>query len=304
MDETGLGWAGLADRGVLALGGPDRVDFLQGLVSNDVRRAGPERAIWAALLTPQGKYLHDFLIAELDGTLLLDCEAARRDDLLRRLKLYRLRAKVTLEDRTPDLAVAVAFGPGAAAALGLPGGERGAARPFGGGTAFVDPRTPALGARAILPRAGAEAALKGAGLAPRAASEWTLRRLGLGVPEGSGDLAVEKAILLENGFDALDGVAWDKGCYVGQELTARTKYRGLVKKRLVPVRLDGPPPAPGTPVTTGDGRDAGEVRSVLGDRGLALLRIEELERALDGGAGLLAGEARLLPERPAWAPAP
>ena len=104
---------------------------------------------------------------------------------------------------------------------------------------------------------------------------------------------IEKAILLENGFDELHGVDWDKGCYMGQELTARTKYRGLIKKRLLPVTFEGPAPAPGLQVTR-DGKDAGTLHSVLGATGLALLRLEHLE------GELLAGETRVLPHKPDW----
>jgi folate-binding protein YgfZ len=114
------------------------------------------------------------------------------------------------------------------------------------------------------------------------------------VPDGSRDLPIEKALLLESGFDELNGVDWKKGCYMGQELTARTKYRGLVKKRLFPVRLDGPLPAPGTLIER-DGQEVGEIRSGLGDRALAMLRLDSLK-----GDGLTAGGTRILPEVPAW----
>src|SRR6185503_18496273 len=110
-------------------------------------------------------------------------------------------------------------------------------------------------------------------------AEYEALRLELGVPDGSRDLPVEKAILLENGFDELHGIDWQKGCYMGQELTARTKYRGLVRKRLLPVEIEGPLPAPGTPVMAGD-KEAGEMRSGADGLGLALLRLEHLEAGL------------------------
>jgi folate-binding protein YgfZ len=157
----------------------------------------------------------------------------------------------------------------------------------------VDPRLPELGARAVLPKAGAEAALQGAGLAPAGPTDYDALRIRLGVPDGSRDLEVERATLLENGFDELGGIDWDKGCFMGQELTARTKYRGLVKKRLVPVEIDGPTPEPGTPVTA-DGKDAGVLRSTADGLGLALIRLEHLEAPLSAGA------ARLTPMKPAW----
>lgn len=286
----------LPQRGVLAVGGPDRVSFLQGLVSNDVARVSEGRAVWAALLTAQGKYLHDFCIAARGEELLLDCEAARRDDLLRRLRPYRLRAQVTLEDRTDALAVSALVGTAAPAALELPA-EPGAARTVAGGTAFVDPRHAALGLRLILPREDGGTAL--AGFRQGGEADWDSARLALGVPDGSRDLVPEKSILLENGFDELHGVAWDKGCWMGQELTARTRYRGLIRKRLLPVEVCGPLPAPGTPVFLGE-REAGEMRSGHGGQALALLRLEEVERAAAEGLSFRAGETTLSPRRPSW----
>ena len=280
----------LEDRGVLAIGGPDRASFLQGLVSNDVTRVSNERAVYAALLTAQGKYLHDFIMVEIDETIWLDGEAARLADLKRRLTMFRLRAKVTLEER-PDLAVAAVFG---GTMLGLPA-EPGAARQLGGGTAFVDPRLAALGARAILPRAAMTQTLGEAGAVETDFAEYDRLRLGLGVPDGSRDLILDKSILLESGFDELHGVDWQKGCYIGQELTARTKYRGLIKKRLFPVRIDGPAPAPGA-IITQDGHEAGEMRSSHDGIGLALLRLE----AVGKNAKFAVDDAAIEPMTPDW----
>ena len=276
----------LEGRALLAVAGEDRRKFLQGLVSNDVDKATESRAVWAALLTPQGKFLHEFFIAEIGETLYLEGEAARLADLKRRLSIYKLRSKVTISE-TPGFKVFAVFGSGAASALSLKE-ETGVARPAWGGLVFVDPRHAAMGARAWLPDgvapAGVEAAPFGA---------WDAHRIILGIPDGSRDIEVEKGILLEVGFEELNGVDFQKGCYVGQELTARTKYRALLKKRLVSVRLDGPLPAPGALVTQ-DGAEAGEIRSVAGDRALALLRIEAIEKG-----GLRAGETLLEVENPA-----
>jgi folate-binding protein YgfZ len=283
----------LDDRGVLAVSGPDRRAFLQGLVSNDVDKVGPGQARYAALLTAQGKYLHDFIMVEASETILLDAEAQRLADLKRRLSIYRLRAKVAVDER-PELAVAAVFGDGALAALDLPD-QPGAARAFASGIALVDPRLAALGARCILPRDDARPALKQAGFGEAGFDAWDRLRLGLGIADGSRDLVLDKSILLEAGFDELNGVDWNKGCYIGQELTARTKYRGLVKRRLMPVAIDGPAPAPGTMVTA-DGRDVGEMRSSRDGRGLALLRID----AVLGAKPLIAGTAVIVPSRPDW----
>jgi folate-binding protein YgfZ len=288
----------LEDRGVLEVAGADRVAFLQGLVSNDVAKAGPERALYAALLTAQGKYLHDFFIVARGESLLFDAEAARLEDLRRRLALYKLRSKVSLSDASERFYVAAAFGEGAAAALGL-ADDPGAACDFAGGTAYVDPRLSQLGVRLLLPRSGAAAALAGTGLAREAAETYDRLRLSLGVPDGSRDLAVEKAILLEAGFDELNGIDWQKGCYIGQELTARTKYRALIKKRLMPVAVEGTLPPPETRVLLGT-EEAGEMRTGRDGIGLALLRLDAVEKAAATGAPLTAGEARLKPQKPGW----
>lgn len=279
----------LDDRAVLAIGGPDRALFLQGLVSNDVSRVSGAHAVYAALLTPQGKYLHDFMLVESGAALWLDGEAARLADLKRRLSVYRLRAKVTLDER-PDLAVAAVFG---GSVLALPA-EPGAAQAFGDGVAFTDPRLAALGARVIAPRDSLAAALRDAGAAETGFADYDRLRLSLGVPDGSRDLVLDKSILLESGFDELNGVDWNKGCYIGQELTARTKYRGLIKKRLFPVRIDGPAPEPGAIITLA-GREAGEMRSSRDGIGIALLRLEALAEA-----PLLAGTAAIKPVTPPW----
>jgi folate-binding protein YgfZ len=285
----------LPERGLLVVAGEDRIGFLQGLVSNDVAKVDERRAVHAALLTAQGRYLHDFFIHADGASLVLDGEAARLADLQRRLSLYRLRAKVTISTDTRDRAVFAAFGDGAAAALGLPEAT-GAATEFAGGAAFVDPRLAALGARVVAERGSAEAALRAAGFAPASFADWDRRRLALGIPDGSRDLPVEKAILLEAGFDELNGVDWSKGCYIGQELTARTKYRGLVKKRLMPVAVEGALPEPGTIVRVGEA-EAGEMRSGRDGIALALLRLE----AVASGERLHAGDALLTPLKPDWA---
>src|SRR5438132_9611481 len=286
-------FAVLDDRGVLAVSGPDRRTFLQGLVSNDADKVGPAQARYAALLTAQGKYLHDFTMIEVGDAIWLEAEARRLGDLKRRLSIYRLRAKAALEEQ-PDLAVAAIFGEGALASAGL-SGEPGAARPFASGVAFVDPRLAALGVCCVLPRADLRSTLAAAGLVEAGFPAYDRQRLELGIPDGSRDLVVEKSILLESGFDELNGVDWQKGCYIGQELTARTKYRGLIKKRLFPVRIDGAPPAPGT-ILSLDGKEAGEMRSSRDAIGLALLRLD----AVTENRSLSAEGATLAVLRPDW----
>ena len=288
----------LDQRGVMSVGGADRASFLQGLISNDIAKAAPGHAMWAGFLTPQGKFLHDLFIAEGDGRFLLDIEAARAEDLRKKLSLYKLRAKVEIAP-APDWAVYAVWGDGAPAALGLTG-EAGAARGFAGGIAMVDPRLAAGGIRLLCPQAGAPAALTAAGAVAASFAVWDDHRIRLGLPDGSRDVPVERGVLLEFGFEELNGVDFAKGCYLGQELTSRTKHRGLVRKRLMPVRIDGAAPAVDTVLMLGEA-EAGEMRSSVGQVGLALVRLEQYRRMAEGSETLTAGASRLTPWRPDWA---
>jgi folate-binding protein YgfZ len=259
----------LPDRGVVELAGDDRVSFLQGLVSNDVARAAPGTAVWTALLTPQGKWLADFFILAEGARLLLDCERAQAAMLVKHLSRYRLRAAVTLRDVSEDFAVHAAWGDA----------------PEVVGVVAPDPRLPEAGWR-VLASAPIEGALP--------AAAFQAHRLALGLPDGSRDMD-ERSVLLEAGFDELGGVSWTKGCYMGQELTARTKYRGLVKRRLVPVDVDGPMPEPGTSVLLGT-QEVGVLRFGAEGKAMALLRLE----ALAEGAVLTSGVSGLTVRLPSW----
>lgn len=258
----------LPGRKVIAVAGEDRVSFLQGLVSNDVAEVAPGRAKWAAMLTPQGRWQADFFIFSDGGRLLLDVEGAAAAALAQRLGRYRLRAKVALEPT--DLAVHVAWGD--------------VAPPGPGVIAAADPRLAEAGVRMLAPAPLATDADEAA---------WDRHRLGLGLPDGSRDLEAGKTLLLEAGFDELQGISWTKGCYLGQELTARTKYRALLKRRLFPVAVAGAMPPAGTPVMAA-GVEVGSLRSGCAGRALAMLRLDALERELSAGGVLVAVR------RPGW----
>ena len=288
----------LDNRGILRLTGPDSRTLLQGLISNDITSLTPGHALYAALLTPQGKYLFDFLLYDSHGGIILDGELARVPALLQRLSMYRLRASVAMENASDEFCMLAVTGADAAERLGLPLAA-GAARTEGDALIAVDPRLAELGVRVVLPRAGVDAFIAEHDLTPAPFAHYDRHRLALGVPDGSRDLIVDRSLLLESGFEELNGVSFTKGCFVGQELTARTKHRGLVKKRLLPVEVTGALPPAGTPVTR-DGRDAGELRSGVDGMALALLRLEQLTAADKGP--LLAGEASLTPKPPAWLP--
>ena len=283
----------LEDRAVVALGGGDARRFLQGLITNDVGDVAADRAVYAALLTPQGKTLFDFFVFEYGGALHLDCAADGVEALVKRLSMYRLRADVTIEDVSAALAVTALPHADAPAAVGLAAAE-GAAGTFEGGIAYVDPRCAGMGVRLCLPR----------GIAPEAFDSaphdvYDARRVGLGIAEGS-ELAAGRALPLEAGLDDLHAIAFDKGCYVGQEVTARMKSRGLVRNRMVPMRIDGVAPSPDTAIRLGE-REAGELRVVHGNTAIAMMKLDALKRAEADHGTLTAGDARLTPERPDWA---
>ena len=290
---TGICYIELESRGVLAVAGGDAVEFLQGVVSNDIAQVGEGCVVYAALLTPQGKYLHDFMVARETGTFLLDCEAARLMDLGQRLGAYRLRADIELLDATEDWCVVSLLGDGAETRLGLDlAGPGDAAALEGGGLIYRDPRPQMPGLRAFIPRAAGFALLEAAGISAGKAMDYERVRIAAGVPDGSRDMTVNKSTLIEFGFEALRGVNFEKGCYVGQELTARTKYRGLMRRRLQRVFVDGALPAPGTPIMAND-KEAGEICSGLGDQALALLRLDRCAEAEAAGITLTAGQVTL-----------
>ena len=284
----------LEDRGVVSVDGPEAGPFLQGLISNDIERVTEARSIYAALLTPQGKFLHDFFVLRRGSGYLLDCEGPRTGDLGRRLMAYRLRADVALADATEDYRVVALFGDqDGGSALGAPPGEGSVAR-LEAGWIMRDPRDVALGLRAVLPRNVDPAFLEQAGFAPGSLADYERHRIVYGAPDGSRDMEVGRATLMECGFEALNGVDFEKGCYVGQELTARTKHRGLLRRRLARVALDGPLPPAGTPILAGE-REVGEIRSGLDDTALAVLRLERIAAATEAGTPLIAGETRVIP---------
>lgn len=283
----------LTDRGVLTVAGADRESFLQGLVSNDVAVAMQGQPVWAALLSPQGKYKHDFFILADGDRLLLDCEGGDRlMDLGRTLRKFILRSDVTLGIEK-GVSAFVAWGEDAAGLSDAKG-----VADFAGGKCFTDPRLKSMGARILAPAEPARAALLDAGLAEGTVEAWHAWRIAMGVPDGSRDMDVEKSILLEAGFDELHGIDWKKGCYMGQELTARTKYRGLVKRRLVPVRVDGDGASAGADITL-DGRIVGTLKSVaLPERmALATLRLDAIKQDKEP---LKSGDAVLVPDVPEW----
>lgn len=251
----------LPSRGIVKLTGPDRASFLNGLVSNDVLKAAPGQLVWAALLTPQGRYLVDFFIFSDGDCLLLDLPRLEIPALIAKLRRFRLRAQVDIEEATEEFNV-YAIWQGDPPATPLTG---------------LDPRLAEAGYRCLSSQSyGISATIH----------DYAAHRISLGLPDGPPDLEPEKTLLLEAGFDELNGIDWKKGCYMGQELTARTKYRGLVKRKLFPVTLSQPDIPAGTPVLA-DGHEVGSLRSVEGVNGLAMLQLSALAQPLTASGAFL-----------------
>ncbi len=290
----------LPNRGVLRLTGKDRAAFLQGLITNDVGKITVEQGIYAALLSPQGKFQYDLFVTactDADGqeSWLIDCDRDRAEALLKRLSLYRLRSDVAIENICDQFAVLAVWGAsGVLDTLGL-SASPGAARPLKEGSAFVDPRLIDLGARIILPQDKIQNFYESAGITFTSFDEYDLHRLKVGVPDGSRDILVDRGVLLECGFDELNAIDWNKGCYMGQELTARTRYRGLVRKSLIPVGIQGETPTFQSPILQG-GAEVGELRTARKERGIAMLRLEALSKSLP----FQCGNATLTPHIPHW----
>lgn len=274
-------------RDLVRVAGPDRLSFLNGLITNDPARLAPGHPLHAVLLTRQGQYQADFiLVAEDADSLLLDMPAGQGEPVIRSLRPYRLRSVVTLEAVTHRQVVALLPPAAAAPAEAL---------------AYPDPRAPTLGLRCILPAGeDLEAWAGGHGYALAEAAAYEVARIRAGLPHPPADLVQGKTLALEANFDRLGSIDWQKGCYLGQETTARSHYRGNVRKRLVPCRLSAEVP-PGTAVTLpGVAQPVGEVRSgIQAPDGPFWAMVMLRHEALADPVGLRAAGAEVTPQPPA-----
>ncbi|MEL6318349.1 MAG: folate-binding protein [Pseudomonadota bacterium] len=253
-------------RVVLKTAGPDAKSFLQGLLTNDVGRAAPDRAVYAALLTPQGKFLFDALVSAPEpDVFLLDTAADRAEAFLKRLTVYKLRSAVEIAPLS-GVEVALAWD-----------GEQ---PPADALARYDDPRDPSLGRRGIAP-------IGSAPHDPGLLAAHDALRIAAGVPLAGAELLPDATFPLEAGFERAQGVDFKKGCFVGQEIVARMKHKTELKKRLYRVRVEGAAPAPGETIAA-DGKPAGVMGSSRDGHGLAVLRADRI-----GAATLTAGEATL-----------
>ncbi len=280
----------LPDRGVVKVGGAEAMAFLNNLITADLARAPQGTARFAALLTPQGKIIADFLIVEASaedgGGFFLDCPRALAPMLRDRLTFYKLRAKVTVEDLSEALGVLAVWD--------------GAVAPSEYGPTFSDPRVAALGARVILPPDVAAAAAQDLGATLVGVSEYEAHRIMLVVPRGGMDFAYSDAFPHEAAMDQLGGVDFDKGCFIGQEVVSRTQHRGIARTRIMGVSYTGFPPEAGIAVLAG-GKHVGTMGAGIEGHGIALLRLDRIADAAASGHALTAGGVTVTPRTPDWA---
>ncbi len=257
----------LPDRGVLAVTGDDAESFLNRMVTNSVLAMPPGSARFAALLSPQGKLLFDFFVVRHADGFLVDCPREQAADLAKKLTMFRLRAKVSVADRSGDLAVAAVWD---GVLMEAPG------------QAFRDPRHDAMGYRII----AAPDAMRTFGADEKA---YDAHRIACGMPRGGVDFAYGDAFAHEANMDLLHGIDFDKGCYVGQEVVSRVHHRNSARKRVVRLHGYGIVPPVGAPVQAG-AASLGVVTSSAGAGALAALRIDRLAEAEAASTPVTVGE--------------
>jgi folate-binding protein YgfZ len=279
----------LPERGVVKIAGDDARKFLNGLITSDAGKIDPRHAAFAALLTPQGKIVADFIVAEAEpadgGGFFLDAPRALAPTLVERFNFYKLRAKVVIEDLSQVLGVMAAWDGAANIKYGL---------------CYADPRLPELGWRCMLVphQANEAAATIGAELVDAVAYE--AHRIALAVPRGGLDFIYGDAFPHESDMDQLGGIDFAKGCFVGQEVVSRIEHRGTARTRVIGVRFEGFAPEPGAQVSAGQ-KSIGTLGSTANGRGLAMLRLDRLGEAITAGDPVTTGGVELQPFKPAWA---
>lgn len=269
----------LKNRSPLAIHGKDSVAFLQGLLTNNVMKVSDQQAIYALMLTPQGKYLYDFFIMQKGDRLLLDCSAEHKNAIIQKLTMYKLRSDVTIEDISDTYEVVALIGDSVFEKFYID--KPGVARVFCKGVAYIDPRSSAPLARAILEKENRYQSFIAHDFAEGTYEDYEKARIEALIPSGDSDLESGSSFPLDYGMNELSAIDYKKGCYVGQEVTARVHHRGTLRKKIYRVEAqDGTTlPASGTDITAKDGSVIGQLRSSCGAIGLALLKNEELEKA-------------------------
>jgi folate-binding protein YgfZ len=276
--------ARLDDRAVVRIAGADAATLLQNVLTLDVGEVDRRGSGYGALLTPQGKILWDFILHKQPDGYAADLRADQVEAFVKRLALYRLRAKAEIL-ADPELAVFVGWTSGAATPSPNPS-------PQGGGEPPVDPRLPELGRRWVGPAASVAA--------DTSPADWHEHRIALAVPEGGVDFPFGDTFPHDAAMDSLNGIAFEKGCYIGQEVVSRMRHRGTARRRIVAVRADAALPPPGAEIVAGD-RPLGRLGSSAGGPGVAIVRLDRTRAALDAGLTPAAGGVELELTLPVWA---
>ena len=273
-----------ATRAIIELTGEDRSHFLQGITTQDITHLRDARGLFSALLSPQGKILHDFFLMAHGEAILLDCHAAQKDALVKRLTMYKLRAKVTLRDATGDWHVSYRTS-ATHANVGHVSDKKSC-------LVMTDPRAAELGERLYFKPHVTD--IKNT----VSVEGYHRHRMRLGIPDGARDIAEDVA--LDAGYDALGAVSFTKGCFVGQEVTARMHYKNIARRGFYVVEAEAAQlPPSGTPITA-DGVSIGTLRGSIGGLALAMLKFEETEASLLNGTTLLVDNKEVHVHAPAW----
>lgn len=261
------------DRAVIEVSGKDSNKFLQGIISNDLNKVSEDASIYAFQLTPQGKYLFDFFISESGGKYLIDVANSQKDEFLKKLKMYKLRSDVEVNDISQEKEVAALIGPKVFEKMG-DGAEPGSVHGFCKGHAFVDPRSRSMYARSIIERENKYQAFHAQEFELGDIPDYHRLRIENNIPEGEFDLVQEKSFPLHFRMEEINGVDFEKGCYVGQEVTARTHHKGVVRKTSYHLEADGNIMHKNGDEINVDGKKLGQFLTVEKQQCLALLNVE------------------------------
>lgn len=266
----------IADRAIIDVSGPDAEHFLQNILTVDLAALGEHEAKPGALLSPQGKIMFDFLVSRRgENALRLECRADVADDFVRRLMLYRLRAKADISKQDQSLVAAT----------------------------WQDDSGASHSDSTVRDSRFQQPVFRHYGPAPAAnatEADWHAFRIANGVAESGPDYALADAFPHDVLLDQLDGIGFKKGCFIGQEVVSRMQHRGTARRRVLLISAASDLPAPGTDLISG-GKVVGTLGSVSGTHGLAIARIDRVKAALDAGAAISAGDVAITPEIPSWA---
>ena len=273
----------------IKISGPDSDVFLQGMITNDINKCSNTQAIYSAFLTPQGKFIADFFILKLDDGYLFEINSDQLKNLVDKLNIYKLKAKLNIEENNDYVSLTIDMSNSLFNNLK----EIGQLEKINNGYAFIDPRNKKLGLKVILKRDELRNFCLKYNLETDTLKNYDYKRIKLNIPDSSLDLEYNKSLLLENNFDNMNAIDWDKGCYVGQEITARMKYRSLLKKSLTKIIIIKGNVKSGDEIFLNN-KKIGNISSINNDIGLAMMRIEDSKNAYDNKIELNTKNGKIL----------